>query len=55
MLARVDFRKGSLIGEGGFDSVSGSGAAITETDTGVGIYAADRSHVQGLRVWPERS
>lgn len=41
MLARVDFRKGALTGEGGFDSVSGSGVAITETDTGVGIYAAD--------------
>lgn len=37
----VDFRLGSLTGEGGFDSVSGSGVAITETDTGVGVYAAD--------------
>lgn len=40
-LARVDFRLGALTGNGGFDSISGSGVAITETDTGVGVYAAD--------------
>lgn len=57
-LANIDFRENSLTGTGGFDSLGGTNSGsitVTETDPGVGIYAADWASITeayGIRTLP---